>query len=405
MTPFHVHPHAPGHGNFMADHPIRAMYLGDTIRSFGTALFSVFAPIYLFTLFKAANVFAPAAWVFLYVAAYWVVAITIMYHSLKVYPALGFKWVAILSAIATGGHVIFLILAETHGVSYLVPAVFLGALGSGIFWPAYHILFARSASSGHRGQAIGTRSALMKTASLIAPALGGFIIAKFGFAYVLWAFLLIRLVAVIPYAMIDMRDGHRGGIRPLLRELKHSAGRKTGLGFASWGVTIILAAYAWPILLAELGVTYQQLGLLVTGASLITIVTLYVFGKYTDGHDRRRILKRSSAMYAGSWLLRLLSGGVWSAFTADTLAQISGGISAIPIDSQAYDRLSEEPPNEQVHLIMLREVGINGGKILGGILIAMLLFSGLPVRAVLGAAIPAALVLPLAITWGRSKTG
>ena len=384
------------------------MYMGDTIRSFGASLFSVFAPVYLFTLFQNAGFSMPIAWVFVYYAAYWTIAMLTMYQVLKVYPRLGFRNVAFLGAFAICLHAFLLIRAETGGIILLIPAVIAGALNSGMFWPAYHIIFARSAAEGHhaavlQAEATGTRSAFIRTARLIAPAIGGFIIAQFGFAYVLWAFMILSVVAVFPYSMVEMWDGHRGGIRPLVREFTKPEGKKTGIGFISWGISLPLAAFAWPILLFLLGITYEQLGLLVTAASVVTVIVVYIFGKVSDGHDRHRILRRSSTGYAGAWVLRLLSGGLWSAFVADSIANITGGIAAIPIDSQAYDRLSGEKPNEQVHLIMVREFGINIGKVLGALLVIGLLVSGVPLRWVLGVGIPAALLMPLTLAWSSAR--
>jgi MFS family permease len=376
------------------------MYIGDAIRSFGAALFSVFAPVYLFTLFVDAMFANPAAWVFVYYGAYWAIGLAIMYQALKVYPRLGFRTISIISAFATAAHAVFLILAETKGVGMLVPAVLTGALHSGLFWPAYHLIFARAARDGHRGSAVGTRSALMKVTHLLAPAIGGLVIVYFGFVYVLVTLLVLELLAVIPYSMVDMRSGHRGGLKPLLREFTTPEGKKTGIGFFGWGIALPLASFAWPLMLFLLGITYEQLGVLVTAASMITVVTLYFFGKFSDGHDRTTIVQHSSLIYAGSWVLRLLSGGLFSAFAADTLANMSGGIAAIPIDSQAYDRLEGEKPNEQVHLIMLREIAINVGKVTGALIVIGLLLLDVPLRLVLGVGIPAALLMPLAITWG-----
>lgn len=402
--PFSAHPHAVGHhAHPLRDHPIRAMYVGDTIRSFGAGLFAVFAPVYLFTIFSAAEFALPIAWVMAYYAVYWCVALVTMYQALKIYPRVGFRFVVITSVLAGSAQAYFLILAEHMGVGMVALAVVFGGIASGVFWPAYHILFARSASDGHRGQAIGTRSAFIRIAKLLAPALGGFIIVRFGFSYVLWAFIAARLMSALPYSLVDMRDGHRGGIRPLLREFMKPEGRKTGLGFISWGTSLPLSGFAWPILLFLLGITYEQLGFLVTGASLVAVIVIFFFGKFSDKHDRQQLLNRSSKGYAGAWVLRILTAGPWTAFIADTLANITGGISAIPIDSQAYDRLSGEHPNEQVHLIMLREIGINGGKILGALLIIGLLILGVSLKWIMIVGIPAALLMPMSLTWASAN--
>jgi len=378
------------------------MYLGDTIRGVAAGLFGIFAPVYLFGIFRDAGVGVPVAAVFLYYAVFWFLATVGMYHAVKYYSRLGFRTIIFLAFGALAAHVVALALAA-EGVAWLGLALIFGAAFSALFWPAYHMAFARAATEGRKAAAVGTRAALFRLGGIVSPLIGGMIIMRYGFPVLFMLMLGLLLLAAIPYATIEMRDGHRGGVRPLLREFRRNHGGRAAAAFAADGATIILAADAWPLFLVMIGVSFSGLGAIATVAALAAVTALFWFGRLADRVDRGKLLHGSSFAYMGGWVLRVFSVGIFSAFIAETVASLAGGLSAIPRDAYSYDRVGgERDPHQQVHLVLFREISLNAGRILGALVIAGLVLLGVELRWVLLLGIPTALLAPLVIPWGTA---
>lgn len=395
---FQYHDPSSRHPDFLFHHPIRAFYIGDAIKGFAFGMYAIFLPVYLLTIFRDAEFTHPIVWIFIYYAALDGLTAMGMYVTPRFLPRFGFRKFVGVAFIAVAIHLVLLVQAESMPL-FLIPALLAAVMYRALFWPGYHILFARLTSKGHRGEAVGKRAAFMKLARVVSPALGGVLIANFGFAPVLWIVVGLVLLSSVAYLTADMHDGHRGGPAPILREIHKRGGVRAAIAISSMGMLLALATVVWPLYLFSLHIGFEALGYITTAASLFTVVALFLFGKYTDRKSHGQLLKVTAPLYAGAWSFRIAAQGIFSAFSADSLAGFTGSLMSVPFDAHLYERMQNSDANEQVHIIIFRELASNGGKAILAALIAVYLFLGGPLRWLMLIAIPLSLTIPLISKW------
>ena len=397
--PYHFQDYAPSwqHPAFFTKHPIRGLYVGDAIKGFGFGMIAIFAPVYYYTVFAAAGFTNPIAMVLLSYVFMDTLFLVGTYTSVRYLERFGFRKFMLVAYVALILHFILLIQMKEH-ILLVIPALVSAALYRSLFWPGYHILFARHTVKGHRGEAVGNRIALLKLVGIAAPLLGGIIVASFGFTPLIIIVAAIVSFAVIPYMTVDLRVGHRGGPKPILKELHKRGGTSATFAMIAKGAVFIIAAIAWPLYLFLLDIGLRELGAITSAATAVTVVTLYLVGRYSDKHEKR-LLNVGSVLYSLTWILRAAAQGVWSAFTANSLANLTGSAMSIPFDAHIYDRLQGESPNEQVHLILFRELSVNTGRVLIGLVGAAFVLIGGSLQWLMLLAIPLSLIIPLVARW------
>lgn len=108
-------------------------------------------------------------------------------------------------------------------------------------------------------------------------------------------------------------------------------------GYLAFGEELIVLT-VWPIFIYLVVRNYQDLGSLVTVATLVaTAMALYI-GIYTDGHSKRTVLRIGTFFYVLSWLARLPVISPFGAFITDALSRTSKSLVFIPTSTLTYER-------------------------------------------------------------------
>ena len=83
---------------------------------------------------------------------------------------------------------------------------------------------------------------------------------------------------------------------------------------------------------------YQDVGSLVTVATLLaTSLSLYI-GIYSDKHDKIRVMQIGNFFYILSWMTRIPVIGPFGAFITDSNSLTSKGLLCIPLAAVTYER-------------------------------------------------------------------
>jgi len=373
--------------------PIRAVYTADTLRNIAVHLFSVFEPFYLYMIFKTHGFAHPEALVFLYYGALYVPFSYLSVFAVRFLPRFGFRILALISVPFLLGYYLALFRAQANP-AFLFLAVALLLIRFSLFWPAYHVYFARTSEPRRRATEIGNLAVLAAVASAVSPAVGGIILETLGFPILFGIVFGLVFLSAIPYAVADIREGHRGSLKPILHKLEEPGGRRAALAFFGQGIEESAATVAWPLFLALLAFSFRELGFLTMAATAVGLITTLFISRLVDHRGRKPLLLMGAPLTAMMWASRVVVFSPVTAFIANLLVGMTRPLVMIPFTAGFYDHIAMASRDEQMHAVLFREFALNfvgrGVFFFGGA--ALLWFNG-SLRLLLAAAVPATFLM------------
>jgi len=99
----------------------------------------------------------------------------------------------------------------------------------------------------------------------------------------------------------------------------------------------LLAMTIWPIFIYLVVRDFLGLGLLTAGAVFVTTVVFLLIGKLSDQNDRRVVSHYGTVFYFISWLIRLITRGVFGVFVVDSYSRIAKQSLLIPMTAKLYE--------------------------------------------------------------------
>lgn len=383
--------------------PVVAVYIGRAIGGFALGLFGVFGPIYFYLLFRDGGFAHPAALTALLYGVQFLAFGVLSVFAARLVPREGYRKLVGAATAFAFLYFVFLWLAQ-QSLWFIVPAVIAAVLERALFWPTYHLFFARISDREHRGKALSNLIVFSGVAGAVSPAVGGLIIQHFGYPVLFLVVLIVLMLSAIPYMVADIHDGHHGGMRPILREARKHGGWDAALSFAGYGIAISAALILWPLFLFLLDISFQGLGFITMAALGAALLTTFGIGRIADKRHRKTLLFLGAPFYAVAWVFRASVISLGTAFGANILAGLASPAVAVPFQALFYDRVAQEKnPHEQVHIVLMRELFQNGARGFFLIGAALVLFAGVDIRALLAVAVPAALLVPLIARWGTGE--
>ena len=233
----------------------------------------------------------------------------------------------------------FLILYSEQYVLMLIPAAISLAIQKTLYWPALHASLARFSDKKQRGREFSFMYAIMNLMQIIGPMLGGFLSTYFGIEVVFVIASIVYFCSAIPilwskevfipkpYRFHDTLDLYKK------YPLKF-------LGYFGFGEELLVYTI-WPIFMYTIVASYQDVGTLVTIATLVaTGLALYI-GFYTDRHSKESLLRAGTVIYALTWLARIPVVSPFAAFITDTLSRTTKSLVFIPVSALTYDRAAQ----------------------------------------------------------------
>lgn len=382
---------------------MRVLYVGEALRTFAVGLIAVFEPIYLYLIFQQHHFAVPAAWVLLYYAVVYVLYVPLALLAVRIIYRLSFRFAVSLSFFALFFYYPALFLARWESPYFLFLALGFLFLHMTCFWPIYHIVFTRSSVDGHRGEALGRLLIVTMLMGALGPAIGGFILAWFGYPILFLCVLTGILLSFIPYLVVGDRETYYG-FRALASAVLQPTNRKGTLAFMGEGIESITSIVLWPLFLFLIAVSYENLGIITMVSLLLSLVATYFVSRISDHRGRRTLLVFGAPLVAISWVMRTAVASPLMAFLTHAFGGAVRPFAQVPFSVYFYDRVSRAKRGEQWSLIFLREFGLNtvgrGLLFSGG---AVFLILGGDLRLLLLVAVPASLTLFAVISWARNE--
>ena len=257
----------------------------------------------------------------------------------------------------------FSLVGSQYHIEYLYVAPILFAIQKSLFWPAWHSTMARFANGKQVGREFSVMYAIMSLMQILGPLIGGFLSMFLGVTSIFIVGSIIYLCSAIPlFWSKEIFIPHVYQYSDTWKLIKKYPARFMGyLGFGEE----LLVMTIWPIFIFIIIGNYQDVGALVTVATLIATGLSLIIGIYTDQHSKRTILRIGGFFYILSWLARIPVISSFGAFITDSISRTAKTLVFIPLSAMTYERA------ETSHILPYI-VGFEQTLTLGKVLAAML---------------------------------
>lgn len=334
---------------------INRFYFVFLIRNFTVGMIAIFEPIYFFNYFHG-NI----SRVLVFYAVLFGGAALFCYWAVRLISKLGIKRSIILSFPFGICYYLFLWNIEKSFI-FLFMAVIFWLITVLLFWMAINVYFGITASKSRLGVEVGKFNVLFGLSFAMGPVAGGLILNHFG-----WSALFATVVSALFITSLalffspEIHERYDISLKQLARELLQRDFLKRAVAFAATGGEHVTKAIIWPIFLFLLGIRFDSIGIIATGALLVgTIFILYV-GALSDRLPRPRLIATGSFLLSFSWILKTLVRTPVSAFMANIFYGVASAAASVPFMAMFYEDFGVLRSQS----IVLREITLNIGRML-----------------------------------------
>lgn len=324
------HLHLPHYFAAKVRKEIEHLYASMAIGNLAQAIIIIFEPIFLYSVLGFS-----VEQVLLFFAAVYAFYVVLIPFGGKIASKVGYAH-SIFFSIPFQIAFWFMLVGAENNLMWIYIAPLILATQKSLFWPAFHATMARFANGQQRGREFSLMYAIMNFMQIVGPMVGGFISVMFGINAIFIFASIIYLCSAIPLFWSQEIFVPKAYKFHDTWELYKTYPIRFA-GYLAFGEELLVLTI-WPIFIYLVVQNYQDLGSLVTVATLVaTGLALYI-GIYTDGHSKRTVLRIGGFLYVLSWLARLPVISPLGAFITDALSRTSKSLVFIPMSTLTYER-------------------------------------------------------------------
>ncbi len=337
--------------NLLPRQELSQVYLAMAIRSFAVSLTSLFVPLYLYK--ELGYTLQETLLFFVFYALMFAISTPI---AAKFCARYGMKHCVLLSVPFYVGYIILLQLLPVMKTPLILISA-LSGVSLALYWMGMNLMFQCVTDHKHRGEQVGKQMGVTILATMIGPVMGGAIIEYAGFTFLfVMATVFLLLGAGILFLSKDKHIPYHFSVRQLFNK-KHWG---DSLYFVSKGTRVMAEGVVWPLMVFMILGSYVSLGLMGTVFSFVSVILVWVVGKYSDHKDKRVIVWWSTGFESLTWFLRALVNSVSSVFGISILAGVTEGVKNAPMGALECDKAY----GEIAHYYVVREIYICLGRML-----------------------------------------
>lgn len=244
------------------------------------------------------------------------------------------------------------------------------ALQKAFYWPAYHADFAKYSTPSHSGREISLMTLIISLVYVLGPVLGGLLITFGGFKLLFIIASLLFLISNIPLLLTKEVFRPTGfGYLEIFKRMLSKKERGVFLAYAGYGEELIFMV-VWPIFISLIIINYFSIGLLMTLATLLTVIITVYLGKLTDTKNKKKILQAGVGISLLTWVLRIFLTTPLGIFFMDSLSRLSKNIIGIPMMTITYKNARN---HKIISAITFFESSLAVGKIIACLIILLFL--------------------------------
>ncbi len=357
------HLHLPHYFASKVRKEVEHLYASTAIGNLAQAIISLFEPIFLYSV-----VGLSVSEVLLFISVVYALYVLLIPFGAKIASKFGYAH-SIFFSIPFQILFWLSLIGSQYSHSLLFVAPVLLAIQKSLFWPAWHSTLARFANGKQVAREFSVMYAIMNLVQILGPMLGGFLSLFFGVNSIFIIGSLIYACSAIPLLWsAEVFNPHPYKYHDTWELIKTYPAQFFGyFGFAEE----LLVMIVWPIFIFLIIKNYQDIGSLVTVASLVATGLALLIGIYSDRHGKKKVLQIGGFFYILSWLVRIPVVSSFGAFVTDAISRTSKSLVFIPVSAITYERA------EATHIlpyIVGMEQMLSIGKFLAGIL-GMIIFT------------------------------
>jgi len=285
-----------------------------------------------------------------------------------------------------------LYLFPVHAI-FVPLAIIAIVIGMLLFWPAFHTDFARFSTKEHRGKETSRINIAMLLPTILAPVIGGLLLASFGFPILFIFVALILFASSIPLFYSRERvEVYTDSYSKAWKRILKKDNRITNIGLLSEGVEITIHAYVWPIFLLLLAIDFSQMGGIASFALIGSTLFMLYIGKLSDTEERPWLLNIGALWTGIAWITKFFVTTPFDALLGQMIYRISRAAARVPFWTFFYEKAASKEA-EADEFIVYREILVNIGRFVffSAVAAIFFVFPELQVRTVFFAGVVLAL--------------
>ena len=331
---------------------ILELYASTTIKYFALSLSSIFEPVYLYTLGYSLQ------WIIFYFAITYTVVFFAVPLGGKLAVRFGFEHCIFYSVPML--IIYYLILYSIPSLPILFfAAPFFAAFHKILFWPAYHANFVYYGNKSRRAMEISSIKGLVYLVAIIGPIIGGIILTFFGFKILFIIVCLILFASIIPlFTTLEKFEPGRFGYFKAFRDFLNPQFRRTRFAFMGFAEDVVELT-CWPIFIFVILTSYASLGIIASGGTIASFLSIFLIGKWADKNDKRKMIKVSTVIFSLTWLIKSFIQTGLGLFLINSLSGISKRGISVPMTAIIYNEGSKRG---NLKCIIFREMSIYFGR-------------------------------------------
>jgi MFS family permease len=287
---------------------------------FGFGLVDIFSVVFIFTL-------GYDLWsgLLLVAAFYWAQRLVVVGGLLpgaSLIRRLGYRKSMLLSILMQAGRLGLLAMTTADQLWLLVPVAILGGIFGALYFPAYHGLFLDDGDGQRVGEQMGYLEMIGVLATVASPFVAGVVIANFGFSWLFGITGLLLIVSAAPLFMMPHHNhqGRQVGVGEIWELIKKNR-RLVGVAFF-WNWHYAISDFFWPLYVFLMVTQFEAVGSLFSLAMIASSVALYLFGKWYDRRQLKRIFPVVSLLMSVLWLTRFLTQSLFGLAIVEVLMRL-----------------------------------------------------------------------------------
>jgi MFS family permease len=240
-----------------------------------------------------------------------------------------------------------------------------------LYWPGYHANFVTGGASVEQAREVSNMTVIVGLATVLAPAVGGAVIVAFGYRTLLLAVSLLILISNIPLLRVpELYEPKPFNYRQAIARPFKKPNRRRALAFAGYGEELT-ALVIWPLFMVIVIRNIATLGIIVSVATLASIVATLYIGRLSDEDDRIAVLRSGTLYTAASWVIRTITAGSLGVFLMDSFYRVSKNMLGVPLVATVYDEARDGLTMETV---VMYEMSLALGKVAAALISAYILW-------------------------------
>ena len=351
------------------------LYLGKLLLDFGSNIFSLFFPIFLYQQYKDINLV-----IFYYIVGSLLYAITLPLGA-KLMSKLSIKKSLILSTIFRIPYFAAFYFFPSNPVLFTIIAWLSNLCVRNLFWVPFHTESAKLSDKKNRGKQFSILFSVASVLSIVAPIIAGFVLDRWSFsvAVILGAF----FVALSIWPLLALPPSHEEFTWSFTESwcyFFHPFNRRMVVAYMSDGLVGLVNGVFWPLFIFTiLDEKYQVMGLLTAGILLAGMILRLFIGNLLDRWKKTKLVKIGAALNASAWILKTAVVSAFHVFLVSAYHALALIILKTSLDTLVYEKSADRGHYIDEYTV-IKEMSVHMGRVFGLVGITILLLF-LPMQA------------------------